>query len=66
MPHMGDLRSLAGKVLPPPGLPRSLAFQSAVYAVDNGTYLTGSVVFFTLYVGLTPVQIGIGFSFVGL
>jgi len=23
------------------------------------------VVFFTLYVGLTPVQVGLGFSFVG-
>jgi hypothetical protein len=65
MPGMGDGRRLLSKVLPPPGLPRSLAFQSAVYAVGNGTYLTGSVVFFTRYVGLTPVQIGLGFSFAG-
>jgi hypothetical protein len=62
---MGDGRSLLSKVLPPAGLPRSLAFQSAVYAVGNGTYLTGSVVFFTRYVELTPVQIGLGFSFAG-
>ena len=67
MRGMGDSQeSLFRRVLPPSGLPRTLAFQSAVYAVGNGTYLTGSVVFFTLYVGLTPVQIGLGFSFVGL
>jgi len=66
MPGMGDRRSLLATVLPPAGLPRTLAFQSAVYAVGNGTFLTGSVVFFTLYVGLTPVQIGLGFSFAGL
>lgn len=53
------------KILPPPGLPRRLAFQSAVIAVGGGTFLTGSVVFFTEVVGLTPVQIGIGFSLVG-
>jgi MFS family permease len=62
---MGDGRSLLSKVLPPAGLPRTLAFQSAMYAVGNGTYLTGSVVFFTRYVELTPVQIGLGFSFAG-
>ncbi|MEV0899666.1 MFS transporter [Actinoplanes sp. NPDC049802] len=58
-----------GKVLPPPGLPRALAAQSALYAVGNGAFLTGSVVFFSLYVGLRPIQIGIGLSvagFVGL
>ncbi|MET0423903.1 MAG: MFS transporter, partial [Actinoplanes sp.] len=54
------------KILPPPGLPRRLAAQSAIYAVGNGTFLTGSVVFFTLYVGLSPVQIGVGFSVAGL
>src|SRR3954463_3279268 len=67
MPAMGDRpASLFTRLLPPSGLPRTLAFQSAVFAVGNGVYLTGSVVFFTLYVGLTPVQIGLGFSFVGL
>ena len=39
--------------------------RSAVYAVGNGTFLTGNVVFFVVYVGLTPVQIGIGFFLVG-
>ncbi|HEY3009320.1 MAG TPA: MFS transporter [Micromonosporaceae bacterium] len=34
--------------------------------MGSGTFLTGSVVFFTQVVGLTPVQIGIGFSLVGM
>jgi MFS family permease len=62
---MGSSSSLVVKILPPAGLPRNLAFQSAVVAVGSGTFLTGSVVFFTHVVGLTPVQIGIGFSLVG-
>jgi MFS family permease len=40
--------------------------QSAIFAIGSGTYLTGSVVFFTIYVGLSPVQIGIGLSVAGL
>ncbi|XVU28813.1 MFS transporter [Actinoplanes sp. CA-054009] len=54
------------KILPPEGLGRRLALQSAVFGIGSGTYLTGSVVFFTLYVGLSPVQVGIGFSVAGL
>ena len=54
------------KMLPPPGLPRAIAFQSAVIAVGSGTFLTGSVVFFTHVLGLSPVQIGIGLSLAGL
>jgi MFS family permease len=62
---MDDLPGLVAKVLPPPGLPRSLAAQSAVYGLGNGTYVAGSVVFFSLYTGLSPTAIGIGFSFAG-
>jgi MFS family permease len=54
------------KLLPPKGLPRAIAFQSAVIAVGSGTFMTGSVVFFTRVLGLTPVQIGIGLSLAGL
>ncbi|NMO49964.1 MFS transporter [Actinoplanes sp. TBRC 11911] len=63
---MDGLRGLVAKVLPPPGLPRTLAAQSAVYGLGNGTYVAGSVVFFSLYTGLSPTAIGIGFSFAGL
>ncbi|WP_307834472.1 MFS transporter [Paractinoplanes lichenicola] len=53
-------------MLPPPGLPRRLATQSALLGIGGGTFLTGSVVFFTLYVGLSPIQVGLGFSLAGL
>lgn len=59
---MGEL---VRKMLPPSGLPRRLALQSTIFAIGEGTFLTGSVVFFTLYVGLSPIQIGIGFSVAG-
>jgi MFS family permease len=54
------------KVLPPPGLPRAIAFQSAVIAIGGGTYITGSVVFFTHVLHLSPLQIGTGLSISGL
>jgi MFS family permease len=57
------------KLLPPPGLPRQLVVQAALVAVGWGVYLTGSVVFFTVYVGLSAVRVGVGLSiaaFVGL
>jgi hypothetical protein len=63
---MAELRGIIRKVLPPDGLPRSLAFQSAVLAIGTGTYMTGSVVFFTLYAGLSATQISIGLSLAGL
>jgi Na+/melibiose symporter-like transporter len=65
IPGMGDFRGVLTKVLPPAGLARGLATQSAIFGIGSGTYLTGSVVFFTIYVGLSPVQVGIGFSVAG-
>lgn len=62
---MADVRILAQKVLPPPGLPRRLALQASLVAIGWGVYLTGSVVFFRLYAGLSAIQIGIGFSIAG-
>jgi hypothetical protein len=53
------------RLLPPKGLPRAIAFQSAVIAIGGGTFLTGSVVFFTHVLGLSPVQIGVGLSIAG-
>ncbi|GAB3136706.1 MFS transporter [Micromonospora sonneratiae] len=43
-----------------------IAFQSAMVAIGSGTFLTGSIVFFTHVLGLSPVQIGAGFSIAGL
>src|SRR5262245_37255588 len=57
---------LLSRVLPPAGLPRKLSFQSAVIAVGGGTFITGSVVFFTHVLRLSPLQIGTGLSISGL
>ncbi|GIF16565.1 MFS transporter [Actinoplanes teichomyceticus] len=62
---MIDTARALGKILPPPGLPRALAAQNALWGVGTGTFLAGSVVFYSLYVGLTPVQIGVGLSAAG-
>src|ERR1700759_3213452 len=53
------------KLLPPPGLPRQLVVQTAVVSVGWGIYLTGGVVFFKQYVGLSAVPIGVGYSVAG-
>ncbi|WP_157641112.1 MFS transporter [Longispora albida] len=63
---MTGMSNAAARLLPPRGLPRKLAFQSALIAVGSGTFLTGSVVFFTHVNKLSPTGIGIGFSLVGL
>lgn len=54
------------QLLPPAGVPRTIAFQSALYAVGSGTFLTGSIVFFNRVLGLSPLQIGTGLSIAGL
>ena len=54
------------QLLPPAGVPRTIAFQSALYAVGSGTFLTGSIVFFNRVLGLSPLQIGAGLSIAGL
>jgi MFS family permease len=62
---MTDARGRMQRFLPPPGIARSLAVQSCLYATGNGVFLAGSAVFFLHVVRLTPVQIGIGFSIAG-
>ena len=39
--------------LPPSPLARSLSVQSILFAVGEGTFITGSAVFFTQVVGLS-------------
>lgn len=63
---MGANRFTVSRLLPPPGLPRVIAFQSAMVAIGSGSFLTGSIVFFTHVLGLSPIQIGVGFSIAGL
>lgn len=59
-------RPRASRLLPPPGLGRRLALQSAFYAVGSGVFLAGNAVFFTQVVGLSPAQVGVGISVAGL
>lgn len=53
------------RLLPPPGLARSLCLQSALYAVGSGFFLSGNAVFFTTIVGLTASEVGLGLSIAG-
>ena len=52
--------------LPPSPLARSLSVQSILYAIGEGTFLTGSAVFFTQIVGLSAAQVGIGLTAAGI
>jgi MFS family permease len=52
--------------LPPSPLARSLSIQSILFAVGEGTFITGSAVFFTQIVGLSAAQVGIGLTVAGI
>ncbi len=52
--------------LPPSPLARSLSVQSILFAVGEGTFITGSAVFFTQIVGLSAAQVGIGLTVAGI
>jgi MFS family permease len=52
--------------LPPSPLARSLSVQSILFAIGEGTFITGSAVFFTQIVGLSAAQVGIGLTVAGL
>lgn len=54
------------RILPPTPLARSLSAQSVLFAVGEGTFLTGSAVFFTHLVGLSAAQVGLGLTLAGV
>ena len=56
------LRQRIARVLPPTPLARRLSVQSVLFAIGEGTFLTGSAVFFTQIVGLTAGQVGLGLT----
>ena len=63
MPRLGtSLRRL----IPPTPLSRRLATQSLLFATAEGTFLTGSAVFFTQVVGLRAAQVGLGLTLAGV
>jgi MFS family permease len=52
--------------VPPTPLSRRLATQSALFALAEGTFNTGSAVFFTQVVGLSAAQVGLGLTIAGV
>ncbi|MGN6611400.1 MAG: MFS transporter [Angustibacter sp.] len=58
--------ALVNRVRPPSPLAGRLSAQSLLFALGQGTFLTGSAVFFTQIVGLTAAQVGLGLTFAGI
>src|SRR5215207_1159361 len=56
------LTALIRYATPPSSLAGRLSLQSLVFASGDGTFLAGSAVFFTLVVGLSLGQVGIGLT----
>jgi MFS family permease len=57
---------LLNRVLPANPLARRLSVQSILYAVGEGSFITGSAVFFTRVVGLSAAQVGLGMTIAGV
>src|SRR3954467_273455 len=51
---------------PPSPLAGRLAVQSLLFALGEGSFMTGSAVFFTQIVGLTAAQVGLGLTCAGI
>jgi MFS family permease len=58
--------TLVRQVRPPSPLAGRLATQSLLFALGEGTFMTGSAVFFTQIVGLTAAQVGLGLTIAGV
>ncbi|MEI5676036.1 MULTISPECIES: MFS transporter [unclassified Nocardioides] len=58
--------TLLGRFAPPSPLAGRLSLQSVLFAVGEGTFLTGSAVFFTQVVGLSAAQVGLGLTLAGV
>lgn len=53
------------RILPDTPLARRLALQSVLFKTGDGTFATGSAVFFTQVVGLSIAQVGLGLTLAG-
>ncbi|WP_244931262.1 MFS transporter [Nocardioides sp. W7] len=58
--------TLLGRFAPPSPLAGRLSLQSVLFALGEGTFLTGSAVFFTQVVGLSAAQVGLGLTLAGM
>jgi MFS family permease len=63
---MAAMTSRLSRMLPPTPLARKLSLQSVLFAIGEGTFLTGSAVFFTQIVGLSAAQVGLGLTVAGV
>lgn len=59
---MAGVPILPRRLLPPTPLARRLSVQSVLFSTANGTFTTGSAVFFTQVVGLSATQVGLGLT----
>src|SRR4051794_3874281 len=60
------IATLLRQVRPPSPLAGRLGIQSLLFALGEGTFMTGSAVFFTQIVGLTAAQVGLGLTIAGV
>jgi MFS family permease len=58
--------TLIARFRPPSPLAGRLATQSLLFALGEGTFMTGSAVFFTQIVGLSAAQVGLGLTLAGI
>ncbi len=58
--------SLLRHARPPSPLAGRLSVQSLLFALGDGTFMTGSAVFFTQIVGLSAAQVGLGLTIAGI
>ena len=65
-PTFARLTTGLGQLIPPTPLSRRLSLQSLLFATAEGTFLTGSAVFFTQVVGLSAAQVGLGLTIAGV
>jgi MFS family permease len=60
------IATLFSRVIPPDSLRRSLIAIRLAESIGKGVFISGSVVYFTLHVGLSAAQVGLGLSMAGL
>ncbi|KOV32504.1 hypothetical protein ADK60_13785 [Streptomyces sp. XY431] len=61
----GNTPGLLGRLIPADALRRRLLAIRFAEATGKGVFLSGSIVYFTLHVGLTAAEVGIGLSLAG-
>ena len=66
MPLASALDRVLDRVLPDNPVARVLTWQSTLWAFGTGTFISGNAVYFTKIVGLTPGQVGLGFTIAGV